>query len=129
VLIVLSDGGDNASLRSLDQVMKLAGQSSAVLYSIGLFDPEDLDQNPGVLKRLAQETGEALLPKQPGNVVAICERIAWDTFFRPLGRFEVESLRVVEPGENVLTLVTCYPFYYVGPAPKRFIVRARLVAP
>jgi len=26
-----------------------------------------------------------------------------------------------------LTLVTCYPFYYVGPAPKRFIVRARRV--
>jgi len=28
-----------------------------------------------------------------------------------------------------LTLVTCYPFYYVGSAPKRFIARARLVAP
>jgi sortase A len=27
-----------------------------------------------------------------------------------------------------LTLVTCYPFYYVGPAPKRFIVRAELVS-
>ena len=26
-----------------------------------------------------------------------------------------------------LTLVTCYPFYYVGPAPKRFVVRAKLV--
>jgi sortase A len=30
--------------------------------------------------------------------------------------------------KNVLTLVTCYPFYYVGPAPKRFIVRARQVS-
>jgi sortase A len=26
--------------------------------------------------------------------------------------------------ESMLTLVTCYPFYFVGPAPKRFIVRA-----
>ena len=78
-----------------------------------------------------------------------------DTFFRPLKdlrikdeiqvstlkgnfKYEVESLRVVEPdnvgvlapsGENVLTLVTCYPFYYVGPAPKRFVVRARQVPP
>jgi sortase (surface protein transpeptidase) len=30
---------------------------------------------------------------------------------------------------NVLTLVTCYPFYFVGPAPKRWIVRARQVSP
>jgi sortase A len=31
-----------------------------------------------------------------------------------------------DSGASVLTLVTCYPFYYVGPAPKRFVVRARL---
>jgi sortase A len=61
-------------------------------------------------------------------------------FTTPRGdfRYEVESLRIVDPddtgvlaasGENVLTLVTCYPFYYVGPAPKRWIVRARQVSP
>jgi sortase A len=90
------------------------------------------------------------LPGQPGNVGLAGHR---DTFFRPLKdlrikdevqfstlkgnfKYEVESLRVVEPdnvgvlapsGENVLTLVTCYPFYYVGPAPKRWIVRAKQV--
>jgi hypothetical protein len=32
------------------------------------------------------------------------------------------------PGENTLTLVTCYPFYYVGSAPNRFIVKARQVS-
>ena len=32
-----------------------------------------------------------------------------------------------QPAENVLTLVTCYPFYYVGPAPNRWIVKARQV--
>jgi sortase A len=50
--------------------------------------------------------------------------------------YEVDSILVVRPsrydlladdGERRLTLVTCYPFYYVGPAPKRFIVRARAV--
>lgn len=50
--------------------------------------------------------------------------------------YEVESTRVVAPedvyvlndvGRPVLTLVTCYPFYYVGAAPKRFIVQARLL--
>ena len=74
-----------------------------------------------------------------------------DTFFRPLKdlrikdeiqfstlngdfRYVVESLLVVDPNnvgvlapssENLLTLVTCYPFFYIGAAPKRFVVRAR----
>jgi VWFA-related protein len=79
VLVVVSDGGDNASERSLDQVMELAGQSSAVIYTVGIFDESDEDRNPGVLKRLAQATGgEAFLPDQIGEVVAICERIARD---------------------------------------------------
>jgi sortase A len=90
------------------------------------------------------------LPGEPGNVGLTGHR---DTFFRPLKdlrikdevqfstlkgnfKYQVESLRVVEPdnvgvlapsGENMLTMVTCYPFYYVGPAPKRWIVRARQV--
>jgi VWFA-related protein len=79
VLIVISDGGDNASKRSLAQVMQLAAQSSAVIYTVGLFDQDDPDRNPGVLKRLAQATGgEAFLPAQFSEVVAICERIARD---------------------------------------------------
>ena len=79
VLIVISDGGDNASARSLTQVMKLAGQSSAVIYTVGIFDEEDPDRNPGVLKRLAATTGgEAYLPKELSEVTAICERIARD---------------------------------------------------
>jgi sortase A len=91
------------------------------------------------------------LPGQGGNVVLAGHR---DTFFRvlkdvraddivrittPLGRFEyvVEATAVVEPSRmDVLddtalpsvTLVTCYPFYLVGEAPDRFVVRARLLA-
>ena len=90
------------------------------------------------------------LPGQQGNVVITGHR---DTFFRPLHnirkddeitlttlsgsyRYRVDSTRVVEPDDTealadsddaVLTLVTCYPFYFVGPAPKRFIVRAHLI--
>jgi VWFA-related protein len=79
VLIVISDGGDNASSHSLTEVMKLAGQSSAVIYTVGIFDEADPDRNPTVLKRLARETGgEAFFPKQLAEVVAICERIARD---------------------------------------------------
>jgi sortase A len=56
----------------------------------------------------------------------------------PVGNFEyrVEStavtaptdVRLLKPTEDrMLTLVTCFPFYYAGSAPKRFIIRARLV--
>ena len=92
------------------------------------------------------------LPGQAGNVGIAGHR---DTFFRELKdlrakdqivfstlngnfKYEVESLTVVEPdnlavlapsSENTLTMVTCYPFSYIGSAPKRFIVRARQVSP
>ena len=92
------------------------------------------------------------LPGQPGNVAVSAHR---DTFFRNLKDvkrndeitvttqsgsylYRVVSFKVVpptdvsvlepSPGENTLTLVTCYPFYFVGPAPKRFIVRALLAS-
>jgi len=79
VLIVVSDGGDNASTRSQSQVMKLAERSSAVIYTIGVFDEDDPDRNPGVLKHLAQATGgEAFFPNQLSEVTPICERIARD---------------------------------------------------
>jgi sortase A len=39
-----------------------------------------------------------------------------------------EDVAVLDPtGHEVLTLVTCHPFYFVGPAPNRFIVRAARV--
>jgi sortase A len=88
------------------------------------------------------------LPDEPGNVAIAAHR---DTFFRPLRHiapddritlstpdgvfhYVVEStelvgpkdVRVLDPSRDPeLTLITCYPFYYVGPAPKRFIVHAR----
>lgn len=78
-LIVVSDGGDNASKHTLDQLIKLAQQSSVVVYTIGVFDADDVDRNPGVLRHLARTTGgEAFFPKQLDDVVAICERIAHD---------------------------------------------------
>jgi len=91
------------------------------------------------------------LPGQQGNVALAGHR---DTFFRGLRnihkddeitlttlhgsyRYRVDSTQVVEPQatevldnsvDDILTLVTCYPFYFVGPAPKRFIVRARPIS-
>jgi VWFA-related protein len=77
VLLVVSDGGDNASKHSLNDVMKMAERSNAIIYTIGLFDDDDPDRNPRVLKRLAHQTGgEAFFPGELGAVVEVCELIA-----------------------------------------------------
>jgi Ca-activated chloride channel family protein len=79
VLVVISDGGDNASKASLQQVLKLAEQSSAMIYSIGIFDEEDPDRNTRALTRLARATGgEAFFPSKLSEVVEICDGIARD---------------------------------------------------
>jgi Ca-activated chloride channel family protein len=78
-LIVISDGGDNASAHRLADVLRMAAQSNALVYAIGIFDAEDEDRNPDVLHRLAQATGgEAFFPGQLNEVAPICERIARD---------------------------------------------------
>jgi Mg-chelatase subunit ChlD len=57
VLIVVSDGGDNASRRTVADVLRTAGRSNAIIYTIGLFDSEDSDGNRKILRRIANETG------------------------------------------------------------------------
>src|ERR1700687_4805489 len=94
------------------------------------------------LRRAVGHIAGTSLPGQPGNVGIAGHR---DTFFRPLRnvqendiitfttlggeyRYRVVSIRVVSPdnvavlspdGTEILTLVTCYPFYFVGSAPER----------
>ena len=78
-LIVISDGADNASRHNLARIMALARQSEAIIYTIGIYDRDDPDRNPGSLKQLAKATGgEAFLPGSVKDVVPICERIARD---------------------------------------------------
>ena len=77
VLIVVSDGGDNASKRNLAQVMSLVNQSNAAIYTMGIFDQSDEDRNPHVLKQLSEASGgEAFFPKTLQDVLPICEQIA-----------------------------------------------------
>jgi len=77
VLVVISDGGDNASEATLDRVLGRARESNAMIYTLGIFEPEDIDRNPGVLKSLARATGgERFLPRTPGEMLQVCERIA-----------------------------------------------------
>ena len=79
VLVLISDGRDNASKHGLAEVIAMTQRSKALIYAIGIFDPEDPDRNPGVLRRIAAATGgEAYFPRQLPDVVAVCERIARD---------------------------------------------------
>jgi sortase A len=106
--------------------------------------------NKTTLRRAAGHIQGTAVPGQPGNIGIAAHR---DTFFRPLRNvrlndivtlttlrgeydYRVVSTRVVSPDEvsvlnpskhEILTLVSCYPFYYVGPSPNRFIVRAERV--
>jgi sortase A len=103
------------------------------------------------LRRAGGHIRGTALPGQPGNVGIAGHR---DTLFRPLRnirqndvillttlqgeyRYRVITTEIVSPSDvsvlssddrEVLTLVTCYPFYFVGPAPDRFIVRAQRIA-
>lgn len=89
------------------------------------------------------------LPGRPGNCIIAGHRDTHFRFLRNIRKgdeiqveqggnrylYRVTGIHIVEPSnrrllkpekDSVLTLVTCYPFFYVGPAPKRFIVRAEL---
>jgi Ca-activated chloride channel family protein len=77
VLVLISDGGDNASAATFDQVLDRARRSNVTIYTIGLFDEGAPDTNPGVLKKLAEATGgERFLPRSPGLLIQACEQIA-----------------------------------------------------
>lgn len=77
VLIVISDGGDNASGSTLAAVLARARRSNVTIYTIGLFDQDDLDRDPNVLKTLARETGgERFLPQSANPLLTACEHIA-----------------------------------------------------
>jgi Ca-activated chloride channel family protein len=79
VLIVISDGGDNTSRQTLAQTMTLVRQSDAIIYTIGIFDEDDEDRNPHVLRELAKDTGgESFLPESLKDLAPVCERIARD---------------------------------------------------
>jgi sortase A len=101
-----------------------------------------------ILRRGAGHLPATALPQDGGNVGIAAHR---DTYFRPLRlirpndavalttplgtiRYTVTNVEVVQPSDiqvlesgpgRDLTLVTCYPFYYFGSAPQRFIVHAK----
>jgi sortase A len=104
--------------------------------------------SPRVLRLAIGHVPGTAMPWSSGNVALVAHR---DTFFRRLGeihrgdviqitvpgsqyRYKVAFTSIVRPDETwvlqpatgqTLTLITCYPFHFVGAAPSRFVVRAR----
>ncbi len=79
VLIVISDGGDNASGHKLADVLSMVNQSSAILYTMGIFDANDDDRNPRVLKQLARISGgDSFFPDSLEEILPMCRQIAGD---------------------------------------------------
>jgi Ca-activated chloride channel homolog len=56
-LVIVSDGGDNASQHTLADLRTAVSASNTVVYAIALRDTDDRDANPGLLKRLAEASG------------------------------------------------------------------------
>jgi len=78
-LIVVSDGGDNASRRTHREMLDMVENSIATIYTIGLFDSGDPDQDSRLLKQLAAISGgQAYFPSEPESMVAVCRGIAKD---------------------------------------------------
>ena len=77
ILIVISDGGDNASKHDFLQVVQMAQTLNVAIYTVGLLDSSDADQRPDVLKRLSKQTGgEAYFPSTPAGLVRACQKTA-----------------------------------------------------
>ena len=64
-LVLISDGGDNSSGTTHDELMKRAEESLATIYTVGIYDENDKDKNPGFLKSLARITGRSVHSPEP----------------------------------------------------------------
>jgi Ca-activated chloride channel family protein len=129
VLIVISDGGDNASKHKLAEILTRVGQPDVIIYTIGIFDDQDPDRNPRVLKQLAKDTGgEAFLPASLKDVAPICERIAHDIrnqytiAYVPSNRKRDGSYRAIQvkaiaPGRGRLAVRTRTGYFAPPPLP------------
>jgi Ca-activated chloride channel homolog len=77
VLIVVSDGADNASTHTKAEMLALATESDAIIYGLGIYEADDPDRSPGVLSELTRASGgQSYFPESLQDVVPICERIA-----------------------------------------------------
>jgi len=78
-LVLISDGGDNISSHTRKDIERKVNESLATIYTVGIFDDDDPDRNPDVLKWLANVSGGvSYFPKELQGIVPVCKQIAKD---------------------------------------------------
>jgi len=117
-LIIISDGGDNASHMKYSQVLAEARQSQTLIYAIGLVGADDKEENPGLLRRLCKDTGGiAYFPREGESVAKLSTEIARDLReqytlgYAPQNMQRVDAFRKIElkltaPGRGSLRVRT-----------------------
>ncbi len=122
-LILISDGGDNASRHTRREMLSLVERSMATIYTIGLFDRGDPDRDVGILKQLAHMSGGgAFFPEEPSGMEAVCRGIAkeirtrYTIGFNPAanngGSLRHLRVTVSAPGRSRLTARTRTTYRY-----------------
>ena len=136
VLLVVTDGEDNASRHSLENVVEQAQRADAVIYAVGVFSDDDMKHNHRAMKKargaltdLANATGGlAFFPETADDTESICTQIAHDIrnqytiAYYPTntahdGSFRTVAVQVTPPrGAGKLTVRT-RTGYYASRAP------------
>jgi len=79
VLVLVSDGGDNASGISRAQILARAAASNALIYTVGVIDPIETHTDPGFLRQLAAASGgQSFEPKSVAEVGKVLQQVARD---------------------------------------------------
>ena len=118
-LVVVSDGGDNVSGHSFKELALLIQESRATIYTVGIFDADDPDRNPDVLKRIADISGgERFLPYKLDQIGPICQKIAKDV----RNRYTIGYVPVRSRNKSALRKIRVVA---AGPDGEKLIVRTR----
>jgi VWFA-related protein len=79
VLLVISDGGDNASRLKLKDLLARIERTSVLIYTVGVYDGANEDRNLPALKKIARASGgAAYFPSRVADIVGVCKEIAND---------------------------------------------------
>jgi len=122
-LVVISDGGDNASQHNRRAMLDKVERSLATIYTIGLFDAGDADRDPGILRKLTGVSGGiAYLPDNAQDMTEACRAIAKDIRTRYTVGYAPSSgnggslrhirVRVSAPGRTRLSARTRISYRY-----------------
>ncbi|HEY1945522.1 MAG TPA: VWA domain-containing protein [Bryobacteraceae bacterium] len=125
-LIVVSDGGDNASKISQRELMTVIESSRATIYTVGMVDQGDADFNPRLLRKVAAVSGgQYFQPRTPDEVIPLFKKISKDIRSRyTIGyvpdekntKRRIRSVKITAQSEGRKLIVKSRTSYLISPA-------------